>query len=63
MKKTLIVTTLIVVFGGIAVNEAFKAFNNSPLGTLKKLNDRKEAIEKLIDEGPLEIKQPELKLQ
>ena len=63
MKKTLIVTTLIVVFGGIAVNEAFKAFNNSPLGTLKKLNDRKEAIEKLIEEGPLEIKQPELKLQ
>ena len=63
MKKTLIVTTLIVVFGGIAVNEAFKAFNNSPLGTLKKRSDRKEAIEKLIDEGPLEIKQPELKLQ
>jgi len=63
MKKTLIVTTLIVVFGGIAVNEAFKAFNNSPLGTLKKLNDRKEAIEKLMDEGPLEIKQPEFKLQ
>ncbi len=63
MKKTLIVTAVIVVFGGIAVNEAFKAFNNSPLGTLKKLNDRKEAIEKLVEEGPLEIKQPELKLQ
>ena len=63
MKKTLIVTTLIVVFGGIAVNEAYKAFNNSPLGTLKKLNDRKEAIEKLVEEGPLEIKQPALKLQ
>ena len=44
MKKTLIVTTLIVVFGGIAVNEAFKAFNNSPLGTLKQLNDKKETI-------------------
>ena len=56
-------TTLIVVFGGLAINEAFKAFNNSPLGTLKKLNDRKEAIEKLVEEGPLEIKQPELKLQ
>ena len=56
-------TTLIVVFGGIAVNEAYKAFNNSPLGTLKKLNDRKEAIEKLVEEGPLEIKQPALKLQ
>ena len=63
MKKTLIVTAVIVVFGGIAVNEAFKAFNNSPLGTLKKLNDRKEAIEKLVEEGPLEIKQPALKLQ
>ena len=63
MKKTLIVTTLIVVFGGIAVNEAFKAFNNSPLGTLKKLNDRKEAIEKIMEEGPLEIKQSEFKLQ
>ena len=63
MKKTLIVTTLIVVFGGIVVNEAYKAFNSSPLGTLKKLNDRKEAIEKLVEEGPLEIKQPALKLQ
>ena len=63
MKKTLIVTTLIVVFGGLAINEAFKAFNNSPLGTLKKLNDRKEAIEKLVEEGPLEINQPALKLQ
>ena len=63
MKKTLIVTAVIVVFGGLAVNEAFKAFNNSPLGTLKKLNDRKEAIEKLVEEGPLEIKQPALKLQ
>ena len=63
MKKTLIVTAVVVVFGGIAVNEAYKAFNNSPLGTLKKLNDRKEAIEKLVEEGPLEIKQPALKLQ
>ena len=63
MKKTLIVTTLIVVFGGIAVNEAFKAFNNSPLGTLKKLNDRKETIEKAIEDPNTLIKQPELKLQ
>ena len=63
MKKTLIVTTLIVVFGGIAVNEAFKAFNNSPLGTLKKLNDRKETIEKLIEDPTTAIKKPELKLQ
>ena len=63
MKKTLIVTTLIVVFGGIAVNEAYKAFNNSPLGTLKKLNDRKETIEKLIEDPTTAIKKPELKLQ
>tara|TARA_Y100000361_G_C10915312_1_gene216072 strand:- start:251 stop:442 length:192 start_codon:yes stop_codon:yes gene_type:complete len=63
MKKTLIVTTLIVVFGGIAVNEAYKAFNNSPLGTLKKLNDRKETIEKAIEDPTTLIKQPELKLQ
>ena len=63
MKKTLIVTAVVVVLGGIAVNEAFTAFNNSPLGTLKKLNDRKAAIEKLVEEGPLEIKQPALKLQ
>ena len=63
MKKTLIVTAVVVVLGGIAVNEAYKAFSNSPLGTLKKLNDRKETIEKLMEEGPLEIKQPALKLQ
>ena len=64
MKQTLIVTALVVVFGGIAVNEAFKAFNNSPLGTVKQLNDKKEAIEKLIAEGPLEINpEPALKLQ
>ena len=63
MKKTLIVTAVVVVLGGVAVNEVFKAFNNSPLGTLKKLNDRKETIEKLVKEGPLEIKQPALKLQ
>lgn len=63
MKKTLIVTTLIVVFGGIAVNEAFKAFNNSPLGTLKQLNDKKETIEKAIEDPNTLIKQPKLKLQ
>ena len=63
MKKTLIVTTLIVVFGGIAVNEAFKAFNNSPLGTLKQLNDRKETIEKAIEDPNTLIKQPKFKLQ
>ena len=63
MKKTLIVTTVVVVLGGVAVNEAFKAFNNSPLGTLKKLNDRKETIEKAIEDPTTLIKQPELKLQ
>ena len=63
MKKTLIVTAVIVVFGGIAVNAAFKAFNNSPLGTLKKLNDRKETIEKAIENPSTLIKQPALKLQ
>ena len=63
MKKTLIVTAVVVVFGGIAVNEAYKAFNNSPLGAVKNLSDRKEAIEKIMEEGPLEIKQPALKLQ
>ena len=63
MKKTLIVTTVVVVLGGIAVNEALKAFNNSPLGTLKKLNDRKETIEKAIENPSTLIKQPALKLQ
>ena len=63
MKKTLIVTAVIVVFGGIAVNEAFKAFNNSPLGTIKKLNDRKETIEKAFEDPSTLIKQPALKLQ
>ena len=56
-------TAVVVVFGGIAVNEAYKAFNNSPLGTVKKLNDRKEAIEKIIEGGDLKIEQPALKLQ
>ena len=63
MKKTLIVTAVVVVLGGVAVNEAYKAFNNSPLGTLKKLNDRKETIEKDIEDPSTLIKQPALKLQ
>ena len=63
MKKTLIVTAVVVVLGGVAVNEAYKAFNNSPLGTLKKLNDRKETIEKAIEDPSTLIKQPALKLQ
>ena len=63
MKKTLIVTTVVVVLGGVAVNEVYKAFNNSPLGTLKKLNDRKETIEKAIEDPSTLIKQPALKLQ
>ena len=56
-------TAVVVVLGGVAVNEAFKAFNNSPLGTIKKLNDRKETIEKAIEDPSTLIKQPALKLQ
>ena len=56
-------TTLIVVFGGIAVNEAFKAFNNSPLGTVKQLNDKKEQLEKALENPTTLIEQPALKLQ
>ncbi len=63
MKKTLIVTAVVVVLGGFAVNEAYKAFNNSPLGTIKKLSDRKETIEKAIEDPTTLIKQPALKLQ
>ncbi len=63
MKKTLIITAVLVVVGGFAVKKAFEMYENSPLGTLKQLNDRKEAIEKLVEDGPLEIKQPSLKLQ
>ena len=63
MKKTLIVTVAVVLGGGVVVNEAYKAFNNSPLGTLKKLNDKKETIEKAIEDPNTLIKQPKLKLQ
>ena len=63
MKKTLIITAVLVVVGGFAVKKAFEMYENSPLGTLKQLNDRNEAIEKIIEDGPLEIKQPSLKLQ
>tara|TARA_Y100001963_G_scaffold42527_1_gene59582 strand:- start:74 stop:265 length:192 start_codon:yes stop_codon:yes gene_type:complete len=63
MKKTLIITAVLVVVGGFAVKKAYEMYENSPLGTLKQLNDRKEAIEKIIEDGPLEIKQPSLKLQ
>ena len=63
MKNTLIVTAVVLVVGGFGVHKAFEAFNNSPLGAVKQLNDRKEAIEKIIEDGPLEIKQPSLKLQ
>ena len=56
-------TAVVVVLGGVAVNEAYKAFNNSPLGTLKKLNDRKETIEKAIEDPSTLIQQPALKLQ
>ena len=63
MKKTLIVTVIVLAVGGFGVKKAVDAFNNSPLGAVKQLNDRKEAIEKLVEDGPLEIKQPSLKLQ
>ena len=63
MKKTLIVTAVVVVFGGIAVNEAYKAFNNSPLGTVKQLNDKKEQLEKALENPATLIEQPALKLQ
>ena len=63
MKKTLIVTAVILVVGGFGVKKAVDAFNNSPLGAVRQLHDPKEAIEKLVEDGPLEIKQPSLKLQ
>ena len=63
MRNTLIVTGILLVIGGFGVKTAVNAFNNSPLGAVKQLNDRKEAVEKLIEDGPLEIKQPSLKLQ
>ena len=63
MKKTLIVTAVVIVFGGIAVNEAYKAFNNSPLGTVKQLNDKKEQLEKALENPTTLIEQPALKLQ
>ena len=63
MKKTLIVTAVVVVLGGIAVNEAFKAFNNSPLGTVKQLSDKKEQLEKDLENPTTLIEQPALKLQ
>tara|TARA_Y100001951_G_C11269107_1_gene257538 strand:+ start:842 stop:1033 length:192 start_codon:yes stop_codon:yes gene_type:complete len=63
MKKTLIVTAVVLVVVGFGVKKAVDAFNDSPLGAVKQLNDRKEAIEKIIEDGPLEIKQPSLKLQ
>ena len=55
-------TAVVVVLGGVAVNEAFKAFNNSPLGTIKKLNDRKETIEKAIEDPSTLIQKPALKI-
>jgi len=63
MRNTLIVTGILLVIGGLGVKTAYNMFYNSPLGTVKKLTDRKEAIEKIIENSPLEIKQPSLKLQ
>ena len=63
MKKTLIITAIVLVAGAFAASEAYNAFNRSPLGKLKQINDQKQNVEKLIKDGPLEIKQPALKLQ
>tara|TARA_R100001594_G_scaffold1500_1_gene6549 strand:- start:2402 stop:2599 length:198 start_codon:yes stop_codon:yes gene_type:complete len=65
MKKPLIITAVILVLGGFAVKEVLNIFNASPLGQLKQLNDKKEAVEKLLEKGPLEItpEQSPLKIQ
>ena len=65
MKKPLIITAVILVLGGFAVKEVLNIFNASPLGQLKQLNDKKEAVEKLLEKGPLEItpEQSPLKLK
>ena len=63
MKKTLIITAVVVVLGGVAVNEAYKAFYNSPLGTVKQLSDKKEQLEKALEDPTTLIEKPALKLQ
>ena len=55
-------TAVFVVVGGFGVHKAYEAFNNSPLGTLKKLNDRKETIEKAIEDPSTLIQKPALKI-
>ena len=55
-------TAVFVVVGGFGVNKEYEAFNNSPLGTLKKLNDRKETIEKAIEDPSTLIQKPALKI-
>ena len=55
-------TAVFVVVGGFGVHKAYEAFNNYPLGTLKKLNDRKETIEKAIEDPSTLIQKPALKI-
>tara|TARA_R100000152_G_C6739883_1_gene163727 strand:+ start:404 stop:601 length:198 start_codon:yes stop_codon:yes gene_type:complete len=65
MKKSLIITAALIVLGGFAVKEVINIFNASPVGQLKQLNDKKEAIKEIMKEGPLEItpEQSPLKLK
>ena len=65
MKKSLIITAVILVLGGFAVKEVINIFNASPVGQLKQLNDKKKAVEKILEKGPLEItpEQSPLKLK
>ena len=65
MKKSLIITAALIVLGGFAVKEVINIFNASPVGQLKQLNDKKEAIREIMKEGPLEItpEQSPLKLK
>ena len=63
MKKTLIITVVVLGAIGFAANEAINMFNSSPLGTVKQLNDRKEAIEEAIKDPTTLIEKPEIKLQ
>ena len=63
MKKTLIITVIALGVVGFAASEAIKIFNSSPLGAVKQLNDRKEAIEQAIEDPTTLITKPDIKLQ
>tara|TARA_R100001594_G_scaffold94371_2_gene128583 strand:+ start:525 stop:716 length:192 start_codon:yes stop_codon:yes gene_type:complete len=63
MKKTLIITVIVLGALGFAAKEAIDMFNSSPLGAVKQLNDRKEAIEEAIKDPTTLIEKPEIKLQ